>query len=290
MGNATGNRHCDFYKASDGQWYMNYSPSNGDYQDSDCYGPFPSFKEAFAYMSKHLPNPGAWSKDITGRKSPPKRAPNGSAVKHVAPRKRKAAASDDRKFSVGDVVTVPVQFVERNTGRKVWQDVKKKILNVYPPTFSGSDWQYSVQDINAPDTVSTVTQESLLAQNEPTNKTANLEEAWGAPVYRYGAFSVRVPAIRADIDMQVRSLRRPQTPTRVPRVIVEGILRFKIGIGERAAIIVQFDVVQDDTGYLIDNVEAKGLTGVQVDYVLGAIIGPLLPMITARAVEEGLLQ
>jgi len=269
---------------------MNYSPSNGNYQDSDCYGPFPSFNEAFSYMSKHLPNPGAWSKDITGRKNPPKRAPNGSPVKHVmAPRKRKAAITVDQKFSVGDMVTVQMRVVDRDTGRKVWMDVKKKIINVFPPTFSGSDWQYMVQDINVPDIVSTVTQDVLLAQNEPTmNKTASLEKAWGRPIY--GAFRVRVPVVQADIDMQVRSLRKPQAPTKVPTVIVEGILRFKLGGGERVAVIVQFDVIRDAMGDIISNVTARGLAGVQVSYVLEPIIRPLLPLIAAQAVREGLLQ
>ena len=79
---ATANRHCDFFKAQDTKWYMNYAPLvGGNYKASDTYGPFKSFKEAQDYMKLHLPNPGGWAKDATGKQLPPRRAPNGHPVK-----------------------------------------------------------------------------------------------------------------------------------------------------------------------------------------------------------------
>ena len=105
-----------------------------------------------------------------------------------------------------------------------------------------------------------------------------------------GAFRVRVPMIPTDIDMMVRSIRPPQTPYSVPAASVEGIVRFKIGqAGNRVAAIINFDIIQDSQGELITNVTARGLTGVQVSYLLEPILVPLLPQIVAQAVAQGFL-
>lgn len=80
---AVANRHCDFYKAQDQLWYMNYAPfTGGNFKSSDCFGPFKTFQVAFAYLKAHLPNPGGWAKDASGKKPIPRRAPNGHPVKH----------------------------------------------------------------------------------------------------------------------------------------------------------------------------------------------------------------
>lgn len=186
---------------------MNFSLLDEEYDNSDTYGPFPSFKAALDFMKLKLPNPGGWAKDPRGKKLPPKKSPSGRRVKH--PPKPK----------------VEEKPMQPKTARSV-----------------------------------------------------------------QGAFRVRVPMIPTDIDMMVRSIRPPQTPYSVPAASVEGIVRFKIGqAGNRVAAIINFDIIQDSQGELITNVTARGLTGVQVSYLLEPILVPLLPQIVAQAVAQGFL-
>jgi len=73
---------------------MNYAPKiGGDYNNSNTYGPFPSFKAAFEYMTENLTHPGAWSKDPSGKERVPVKAPNGHKVKKP-PTKSKTAFED----------------------------------------------------------------------------------------------------------------------------------------------------------------------------------------------------
>jgi hypothetical protein len=89
-------RHCEFWKASDGKWYMDLAvneyydddddgesygrPGDGDYEDSITYGPFPSQEAADAYLTGHFSNPGVFSEDDSGKRAPPTKSPNGSPV------------------------------------------------------------------------------------------------------------------------------------------------------------------------------------------------------------------
>ena len=74
-------RHCGFYLARDGQWYMNLADDEyGDYEDSDTYGPFPSFDNAYDFLHRNFANPGGFNEDKSGRKPAPRRSPRGTPV------------------------------------------------------------------------------------------------------------------------------------------------------------------------------------------------------------------
>lgn len=100
-------RYCEFWKASDGKWYLNLAvheevldfdddfddedgsyrrSSNqeidGTYEDSITYGPFPSEKECESYLD-NFSNPGSFYTDDSGKKPPPTKSPNGSPVERV---------------------------------------------------------------------------------------------------------------------------------------------------------------------------------------------------------------
>jgi hypothetical protein len=77
-------RHCAFYKATDGQWYMELAHHEHDgREDATTYGPFASEDAAHAYRRGFV-NPGGATIDDSGTEPPPTRSPNGSPV--VSPR------------------------------------------------------------------------------------------------------------------------------------------------------------------------------------------------------------
>ena len=77
-------RHCEFYLASDGKWYMELAPDEyGEQWDADTYGPFRSEDAAYKYLD-NFSNPGGYGSDDTGTRPPPTTSPNGSPVR--APR------------------------------------------------------------------------------------------------------------------------------------------------------------------------------------------------------------
>lgn len=74
-------RHCEFYLASNGKWYMELaSDEYGEQFDSDVYGPFYSEKSALDYLD-NFSNPGGYGTDESGTRPPPTSSPNGSPVK-----------------------------------------------------------------------------------------------------------------------------------------------------------------------------------------------------------------
>lgn len=80
-------RHCEIYKASDNQWYLELAEEEyGESDDADCYGPFESEQAADKYLSDGFSNPGGLDIDDSGRRKPPTKAPNGSSVQR--PRSR----------------------------------------------------------------------------------------------------------------------------------------------------------------------------------------------------------
>lgn len=73
-------RHCSLYKAKDQKWYMELAEEEyGEYEDSDCFGPFDSEEECLDYLN-NFSNPGGYDIDDSGRMQPPTKSPNGSKV------------------------------------------------------------------------------------------------------------------------------------------------------------------------------------------------------------------
>lgn len=74
-------RHCAFYKARDGKWYMELAPDeHGEERDAFTYGPFRSDSAAEKYLHDNFSNPGSDEYDDSGNAPVPKRSPNGSPV------------------------------------------------------------------------------------------------------------------------------------------------------------------------------------------------------------------
>ena len=66
-------RHCEFFKANDGQWYMvlgDFEYATSDPADCTNYGPFASEDIAVQYLD-NFTNPGGWSTDDSGTQPPP---------------------------------------------------------------------------------------------------------------------------------------------------------------------------------------------------------------------------
>lgn len=73
-------RHCAFYKAQNGKWYMELADKEyGDWKDSTTYGPFDSEDEAMDQLN-NFANPGSFFTDEDGTKPVPKKSPNGQPV------------------------------------------------------------------------------------------------------------------------------------------------------------------------------------------------------------------
>ena len=78
---ASTGQECEFFKASDGNWYMGLSDDppdddeERDYWDPqyDYYGPFASFDEAKDFLHRNFANPGGYTKDDSGHRAPPKK-------------------------------------------------------------------------------------------------------------------------------------------------------------------------------------------------------------------------
>jgi hypothetical protein len=83
---ASTNTERDFYKASDGKWYVDNEDYDEDEDgeqiegDTTSYGPFPSFEAADKYMSRNFANSGGYGEDDSGRQRPPRNP--------VSPRRR----------------------------------------------------------------------------------------------------------------------------------------------------------------------------------------------------------
>jgi predicted HicB family RNase H-like nuclease len=84
---ASTNTERNFYKATDGNWYVDNEDYNED-EDGDqiegdmtTYGPFPSFDAAEKYMDRNFANSGSYTEDESGRMRPPRRpvSPRGSS-------------------------------------------------------------------------------------------------------------------------------------------------------------------------------------------------------------------
>jgi hypothetical protein len=79
-------RHCDFYKATNGKWYMELADEEyGERYDATTYGPFDSEDAAKRYLDQ-FSNPGGYSTDDSGEQPVPTKSPNGGSV--IAPKGR----------------------------------------------------------------------------------------------------------------------------------------------------------------------------------------------------------
>lgn len=63
-------RDCQFFLATDDQWYMGLESDrgSGEYQD---FGPFQSQEVALAYLRRNFSNPGGFDVDDSGTLPPP---------------------------------------------------------------------------------------------------------------------------------------------------------------------------------------------------------------------------
>jgi hypothetical protein len=92
-------RHCEFYLAVDGNWYMDLAGREyGEQHDSTTYGPFRSQEAADEYLSDNFSNPGGDSVDDTGDRPVPKRSPNGMPVQRPGRRDDTVMTFRGRRF------------------------------------------------------------------------------------------------------------------------------------------------------------------------------------------------
>lgn len=74
-------RHCAFYKALDGRWYMELAAQeHAGREEATAYGPFPSEEAAHDYRRGRFVNPGGATSDDSGTNPVPLKSPNGSPV------------------------------------------------------------------------------------------------------------------------------------------------------------------------------------------------------------------
>lgn len=71
-------RACNFYLASDNNWYVMLGNSEYSYDEDQCthYGPFSSEEKAEEYVQKNHSNPGGSCSDDSGTAPPPKEFTN----------------------------------------------------------------------------------------------------------------------------------------------------------------------------------------------------------------------
>lgn len=78
--NESMSRHCDFYLATDGKWYLELAHNEyGEWDDATTYGPFNSMEKAEDYLD-NFSNPGGFGVDDSGEHEVPTESPNGSKV------------------------------------------------------------------------------------------------------------------------------------------------------------------------------------------------------------------
>jgi len=79
--NESVSRHCDFYLAKDGKWYMELANDEyGEWEDSTTYGPFNSEEAVEKYLDNNFSNPGGMGVDDSGDREVPTESPNGGKV------------------------------------------------------------------------------------------------------------------------------------------------------------------------------------------------------------------
>lgn len=74
-------RHCEFWKSTDGQWWMDLADREyAGSEDATTYGPFKSEDAAIDFLDE-FSNPGSFWTDDSGTRAVPTVSPNGAPVK-----------------------------------------------------------------------------------------------------------------------------------------------------------------------------------------------------------------
>ncbi|MDB4278932.1 HAD domain phosphoesterase family swiss army knife RNA repair protein, partial [Deltaproteobacteria bacterium] len=119
---------CEFYLATDGQWYMGLSDHPPDDEEEreywdpemDYYGPFTSLESAEKFLRSNFANPGGSYEDSSGRRKPPK--------KPFHPRGRRRWASHKQafnKYNPDELLSALVEVLEKYELEDAVDDVKK---------------------------------------------------------------------------------------------------------------------------------------------------------------------
>ncbi len=76
-------RHCAFYKATNGSWYMELAQEEyAGREDATTYGPFATQDAADEYLRDGFSNPGGSWSDDSGTAAVPTLSPNGQPVQN----------------------------------------------------------------------------------------------------------------------------------------------------------------------------------------------------------------
>lgn len=61
-------RRCEFFKATDGQWYVSLGDYEHAYEDHQCtnYGPYASLDAAESFVFDNFSNPGGYGVNDSG--------------------------------------------------------------------------------------------------------------------------------------------------------------------------------------------------------------------------------
>ena len=296
MKTAVENRHCDFYKAVDGQWYLNQAPLvGGDYKSSDTYGPFDSYKDASEFLRKHLPNPGGRAKDITGRKPVPRRAPNGHPVKHP-----------QTLVTPMPEAKVAARWMEKQAGQKpvvTKEDLTRAMKGQPAPegfevTYHGRDKSVvykKIDQINFDNVqkITILTRASSPLSGKSYDGPPDRRKVYHRALWdRVAGIHLVAPKSVLELDMQIRSLRSISVPNSpLQKILVEGFIRFKIGLTNRVALMLSFDLdSHDGISWFPSNFDVRGLTGSNISFLLIPMLLPFLDQIVEQAKLEGLIQ
>jgi hypothetical protein len=161
---ASTNTDCQFYKATDGKWYMDLEDYDEDEDgeqiegDYTSYGPFSSFKAAEKYLSQNFANPGGYMEDDSGRRKPPR--------KPVSPRGRRWAFN---KYNPDELLMQLVEILEKHELDDA-VDAIKKVTPEVQRAWRGRERLASV---------SRVASRHLEARNPPLHEAAKADEAMG---------------------------------------------------------------------------------------------------------------
>lgn len=113
-------RHCDIYKAVDGQWYMELSPREYDGREkATTYGPFASFDVVDEYLG-NFSNPGSYGLDESGTAPVPTKSPNGDPVSRPARRQPDYYSFRSPRFNSKDPEKKVTESIDRDTAKAMF--------------------------------------------------------------------------------------------------------------------------------------------------------------------------
>lgn len=140
---------CEFFKATDGRWYMgleNYMDWDDDDQDGDrdaemeYYGPFPTMNAAVKYLNQNFANPGGWSEDDSGRQKPPR-----NPTKPTAWNARFSGEKPSKKELISLAESMMVADLGKQDGASWLKDPGRKkgqaLLDYFESTYGDNWWE-----------------------------------------------------------------------------------------------------------------------------------------------------